>query len=121
MLRGHSDWVLAVEWAPHAMVLASGDKRGQLILWSAKTGKHTWKRQAHKKWITGIAWEPMHKNPQCNRLVTASKDGLLKIWNISSRTSKTLTGHQDTVQCVRWGREGFIYSAGRDRLIHVWN
>eukprot|EP00493_Phyllostaurus_siculus_P026015 UN26360 len=121
VLKGHRDWVLAVSWSPQASMLASGDKLGMLMLWNPKTGKQTWKKQAHKKWITGISWEPAHRNWRCNRLVTASKDGMLKIWNISSRTSQSLSGHENTVQCVRWGGEGFIYSSGRDRVIKVWD
>ncbi|RYQ81662.1 hypothetical protein Ahy_B10g100289 [Arachis hypogaea] len=29
----------------------------------------------HKKWITGISWEPVHLSAPCRRFVSASKDG----------------------------------------------
>lgn len=121
VLKGHKDWVLALSWCPNGSLLASGDKRGKLLMWNPKNGKQRWHLQAHKKWITAISWEPMHRNRLCNRLVTASKDGVLKIFNSINRQSSSLSGHTDTVNCVRWGGEGFIYSAGRDRTIRVWD
>jgi len=64
----------------------------------------------------------MHKNQgACERLVTASKDALCKIWNVRTRQClATLAGHLDCVECVKWGGEGFIYSGSRDRTIKVW-
>ncbi len=32
--------------------------------------------------ITGISWEPLHKNPKSSRFASASKDGTVKIWDI---------------------------------------
>ena len=55
------------------------------------------------------------------RLVTASKDNLVKIWNTrTQRVEATLSGHSDSVECCRWGGEGLIYSGSRDRTIKVW-
>jgi WD40 repeat protein len=31
------------------------------------------------------------------------------------------TGHADSVECVKWGGEGLLYSASRDRTIMVWS
>ena len=75
------------------------------------------------KWITSIAWEPLYtpnNNSKCQgRLATSSKDGTVKIWN--ARTHQrlcTLSGHTDSVECVKWGQ--FLYTASRDRTIKVW-
>jgi ribosome assembly protein 4 len=37
------------------------------------------------------------------------------------RNVLTLSGHGAPVTCVRWGGEGYIYSASRDRTIKVWD
>ena len=37
------------------------------------------------------------------------------------RNTITLSGHASGVTCVRWGGEGYIYSASRDRTIKVWD
>eukprot|EP00549_Striatella_unipunctata_P002305 CAMPEP_0118692082 /NCGR_PEP_ID=MMETSP0800-20121206/11059_1 /TAXON_ID=210618 ORGANISM="Striatella unipunctata, Strain CCMP2910" /NCGR_SAMPLE_ID=MMETSP0800 /ASSEMBLY_ACC=CAM_ASM_000638 /LENGTH=287 /DNA_ID=CAMNT_0006589975 /DNA_START=97 /DNA_END=957 /DNA_ORIENTATION=- len=69
-----------------------------------------------------MAWEPMHRsNGSCERMATASKDGLVKVWNTRTRACiVTCSGHTDSVECVKWGGEGLFYTASRDRTIKVW-
>jgi WD40 repeat protein len=67
--------------------------------------------QGHKKWITGISWEPVHLNAPCRRFVSASKDGDARIWDISLRKSVIcLSGHTLAITCVKWGGDGVIYT-----------
>lgn len=28
---------------------------------------------SHKQYVTAISWEPLHRNPECNRLASSSK------------------------------------------------
>lgn len=131
---GHTDHVLCTAWSPCGTKFASGDKRGNLILWDPVKGTmlgcgSSGIIKAHSKWITGLAWEPMHSTGNnheamgmCERLVTSSKDGHAKIWNIRTRRCEaTLSGHLDSIESVKWGGEGLIYTASRDRTIKVWN
>lgn len=75
----------------------------------------------HKMWVTSLSWEPYHQNPECRRLVSASKDSDLRIWDTKlSRTLLVLAGHTKSVTCVKWGGRGLIYSASQDRTIKVW-
>lgn len=39
----------------------------------------------------------------------------------SSQSVITPKGHTQAVTCVRWGGKGLIFSAGRDRLVNVFN
>lgn len=123
--KGHKDHVLCTAWSPDGMRFASGDRRGYLILWDPTKGEALGTIKAHAKWITGMAWEPMHSSPdggKCERLVTSSKDSLAKVWNVRTRRCEaTLSGHLDSIESVRWGGEGLIYTASRDRTIKVWN
>jgi len=120
--RGHRDHVLCTSWSPDGLRFASGDKRGNLILWDPTKGTASGTIKAHSKWITGMAWEPMHSNASCERLVTASKDGHAKVWNTRTRRCEaTMSGHLDSIEGVRWGGEGLVYTASRDRTIKVWN
>mmetsp|Transcript_31451 Transcript_31451/g.92222 ORF Transcript_31451/g.92222 Transcript_31451/m.92222 type:complete len:563 (+) Transcript_31451:77-1765(+) len=118
----HKDHVLCTAWSPDGKRFASADKRGVLILWDPKTGKALSTIKAHSKWIGSMCWEPMHRNGgRCERIATASKDGLAKIWNVrTKRCEATMAGHADSVEAIRWGGEGLIYTASRDRLIKVW-
>lgn len=132
---GHKNHVLCTAWSPDGKRFASCDKNGVMITWDPMTGKAIATIKAHSKYITSMAWEPMHRirfkhNQQgetssstscCERLVTASKDNLLKIWNVRTRQCEvTMSGHLDCVESVKWGGEGLIYSASRDRTIKVW-
>jgi len=122
--RGHKDHVLATSWSPDGVRFASGDKRGYLMLWDPTKGEAMGSIKAHTKWITGMAWEPMHSSGggKCERMVTSSKDSYAKIWNVrTKRCEATLQGHMDSIESVKWGGEGLIYTASRDRTIKVWN
>ncbi|KAI3627129.1 ribosome assembly [Malassezia furfur] len=78
--------------------------------------------RGHTKWITSLAWEPVHRNARNPRLASSSKDGTVRIWNVERRqVDFVLGGHTASVNMVRWGGEGAIYTASSDRTIKVWN
>ncbi|GMH61097.1 hypothetical protein TrRE_jg4006, partial [Triparma retinervis] len=119
--QGHRNHVLTVSWSPCGTQFASGDKSGTLIIWDPKTGQSRWTYKAHSRWITGLSWEPMHRGASCERIATSSKDGLAKVFNVRlQRVEFTLSGHTDSVEAVKWGGEGLIYTASRDRTVKVW-
>jgi ribosome assembly protein 4 len=77
--------------------------------------------KGHKKWITGLAWEPMMLNKDCTRVASSSKDGSIKIWDIRRGICLlSLTGHTAAVKSIKWGGSGLLYSASQDRTIKVW-
>eukprot|EP00124_Ichthyophonus_hoferi_P003903 Ihof_evm1s377 gene=Ihof_evmTU1s377 len=120
--KEHKNWVLYVAWSPDAKKLASGGRDTEIYIWDPKTGQRMGKPlKGHKKYITCISWEPMHANPKCNRLVSASKDGTVKIWDLVHwNCSISLSLHIQSVTSVIWGGQGLIYSASQDRTIKVW-
>lgn len=123
--KGHRDHVLCTAWSPDGKYFVSADKRGIVMLWDPNTGKLQGQPiRAHApKWVTSIAWEPLHQSPQdcCERFATSSKDGSVRIWNARTHAKLvTLQGHTDSVECVKWGGSGLIYTASRDRTIKVW-
>ncbi|XP_041054028.1 notchless protein homolog 1 isoform X2 [Carcharodon carcharias] len=120
--KGHRHWVLSIAWSPDGKKLASGCKNSQIFLWDPSTGKQIGKvLTGHSKWITYLCWEPLHINPQCRYLTSASKDGSIRIWDtVLGRCDKILTGHTQSVTCVKWGGDGLIFSSSQDRTIKVW-
>ncbi|KAL7293834.1 hypothetical protein TKK_0012892 [Trichogramma kaykai] len=120
--QGHKHWVLCLSWSPCGTKVASACKNGRIMLWDADTGKQMGKDMVgHKMWVTSLAWEPYHQNDQCRKLVSASKDGDLRIWDVvMSKTLLILSSHTQSVTCVRWGGRGLIYSSSQDRTIKVW-
>ncbi|PKI84925.1 ribosome assembly [Malassezia vespertilionis] len=78
--------------------------------------------RGHTKWITSLAWEPVHKNAHAPRLASSSKDGTVRVWNVEKRmVDFVLGGHTASVNAVRWGGEGALYTASSDRTVKVWN
>uniref|UniRef100_A0A7M4F668 Notchless protein homolog 1 n=1 Tax=Crocodylus porosus TaxID=8502 RepID=A0A7M4F668_CROPO len=120
--KGHRHWVLSIAWAPDGKKLASGCKNGQILLWDPATGNQIGRAlTGHSKWITWLCWEPLHANPECRNLASASKDGSVRIWDtLGGRCDKILTGHTQSVTCVKWGGDGLLYSSSQDRTIKVW-
>ncbi|EKF39662.1 hypothetical protein MOQ_000111 [Trypanosoma cruzi marinkellei] len=123
-LKAHTSWVQVLSWAPDGKHLVSGSKDGTIIVWShdGMYGNFKGKRhKAHSSYLSHISWEPLHKNIDCNRFVSASKDTTLKVWHNVTGVQFSLSGHQACVTCVKWGGEGFIYSSSQDRTVIVWN
>ncbi|KAI3830932.1 hypothetical protein MKX03_010230 [Papaver bracteatum] len=120
--RGHKNWVLCIAWSPDGKHLVSGSKSGEILSWDPQTGKQSGNPFiGHKKWITAISWEPVHLSSPCRRFATSSKDGDVRIWDISLRRCViALTGHTLAVTCVKWGGDGMIYSGSQDCTIKVW-
>ncbi|XP_045839737.1 notchless protein homolog 1 isoform X4 [Meles meles] len=120
--QGHRHWVLSISWSPDGKKLASGCKNGQILLWDPGTGKQVGRPLAgHSKWITGLSWEPLHANPECRYVASSSKDGSVRVWDTTvGRCERILTGHTQSVTCLRWGGDGLLYSASQDRTIKVW-
>ena len=94
----------------------------EIRLWDPATGKAVGGvLRGHKQWVTSLSWEPMHRNAACERLASASKDKTVRIWNVRTGSCEaSLSGHTDSVECVKWGGVGLLYSASRDRTIKVW-
>lgn len=60
-------------------------------------------------------------NAECRYLASSSKDGSLRIWDtVVGRCEKILTGHTQSVTCVKWGGDGLLYTSSQDRTVKVW-
>lgn len=120
--RGHKHWVLCISWSPDGTKLASACRMGRVMLWDPQSGNQIGKTMmGHRQWITALSWEPYHRNPDCRRLASSSKDGDVRIWDtVTCLTILSLTGHSKPVASVKWGGSGLIYTSSQDRTIKVW-
>uniref|UniRef100_A0A8C3YE84 Notchless protein homolog 1 n=1 Tax=Catagonus wagneri TaxID=51154 RepID=A0A8C3YE84_9CETA len=121
-LEGHCEAVISVAFSPTGKYLASGSGDTTILLWDPNTGKQVGRALAgHSKWITALSWEPLHTNPECRYVASSSKDGSVRVWDTTAgRSERILTGHTQSVTCLRWGGDGLLYSASQDRTIKVW-
>uniref|UniRef100_A0A3B4BWR0 Notchless protein homolog 1 n=2 Tax=Pygocentrus nattereri TaxID=42514 RepID=A0A3B4BWR0_PYGNA len=121
-LQGHTEAVISVAFSPTGKYLASGSGDTTILLWDPVTGQQIVKSlTGHTKWITWLCWEPLHLNPECRYLASSSKDCSIRIWDtVLGRCDKILTGHTQSVTCVKWGGDGLLYTSSQDRTIKVW-
>ncbi|KAI8909106.1 quinon protein alcohol dehydrogenase-like superfamily [Gorgonomyces haynaldii] len=122
-LSGHTAWVQQIVWSPDCELLVSGSMDKTIRVWDPKEGKQLGEPiKGHTQPITSLAFEPYHRNKDCNRFVSSSKDGTAKIWNATLRKLiVTLAQHTAPIMCVKWGGDGKVYTASRDKSIKVWD
>lgn len=119
---GHRHHVLCTAWSPNGLFFVSADRSGEIRVWDPITGLQRGQPlRGHSKWVTSLAFEPLHMDPSSCRLASSSKDQTVKIWNIMTGLCETtICGHTDSVECVKWGGTGLLYTCSRDRTIKVW-
>uniref|UniRef100_A0A8D3AAR5 Notchless protein homolog 1 n=1 Tax=Scophthalmus maximus TaxID=52904 RepID=A0A8D3AAR5_SCOMX len=134
-LQGHTEAVISTAFSPTGKYLASGSGDTTVRFWdlTTETPHHT--ARGHTHWVLSIAWSPDGKklasgcknilksslNPECRYLASSSKDGAIRIWDtVLGRCEKILTGHIQSVTCVKWGGDGLLYTSSQDRTVKVW-
>lgn len=124
-LLGHTNWVLCVAYSPDGTMIATGSMDNTIRLWEADTGKPIGKPlTGHSKWVSSLSWEPLHLvAPDSKpRLASSSKDGTVKVWDTASRIcTLTMSGHTNSVSCVKWSGSNIVYSASHDKTIKAWD
>jgi hypothetical protein len=116
--RKHTEWVTAVEFSPDGVLLASGDRNNGLIVWEAQTGREFFDLRGHTAAITDLSWRL-----DSNVVASSSEDGSVRLWEMEEgKAIKTLAGaHPGGVASVRFAKDGRLATAGRDRLVRLWD
>ncbi|RWS15326.1 Csa-G protein beta 2-like protein [Dinothrombium tinctorium] len=121
ILRGHGADVKGVDWHPSKALVVSGSKDSQqpIKLWDPKTGQSLATIHAHKNTVMDVKW-----NQNGNWLLTASRDHLIKIFDIRnmSQEMQTFRGHKKEACCLSWHpiHESLFASGGSDGSILFW-
>lgn len=89
------------------------------------TKTHVWER------ATGTLYRVLqgHRGPvnavqiQGDRVLTASGDSLMKLWDLhSGQALRTFTGHTRGLACVSWAPSGrYFVSSSNDKTIKLWD
>uniref|UniRef100_A0A3B5QEJ2 Notchless protein homolog 1 n=1 Tax=Xiphophorus maculatus TaxID=8083 RepID=A0A3B5QEJ2_XIPMA len=145
-LQGHTEAVISTAFSPTGKYLASGSGDTTVRFWDLMTETPHHTARGHNHWVLSIAWSPDGKklasgcknsqvsvcrnlnilqlcfsNPECRYLASSSKDGSVRIWDtVLGRYEKILTGHTQSVTCVKWGGDGLLYTSSQDRTVKVW-
>ncbi|XP_013416027.1 pre-mRNA 3' end processing protein WDR33 [Lingula anatina] len=121
VLRGHGSDVKCVDWHPQKGLIASGSKDSQqpIKLWDPRAGNSLATIHAHKSTVMDLHW-----NPNGNWLLTASRDHLVKLFDIRSMKEEmqTFKGHKKEATTIAWHpiHEGMFASGGSDGAILFW-
>ncbi|XP_044750230.1 pre-mRNA 3' end processing protein WDR33 [Coccinella septempunctata] len=122
ILRGHGADVKCVHWHPQKSLIVSGSKDNQqpIKLWDPKSGQSLATLHAHKLTVMDLKW-----NDNGNWLITASRDHLLKLFDLRNlgQEVQTFRGHKKEASSVAWHpvHEGLFASGGSDGSVMFWH
>ncbi|KAJ1331008.1 ribosome assembly protein 4 [Microdochium nivale] len=124
-LKGHTGWVLTVQWSPDGSVLATGSMDKTVRIWNPETGQPAVSKPftGHARWLTDLAFQPYHLwTDDTPRLASASKDTTVRVWHVNTgRTEHVLSGHKGSIMSVKWGGTNLIYTGSQDKTVKIWN
>jgi WD40 repeat protein len=116
-IRKHTDWITALEYSPDGVLLTSGDRVGGLFVWEAFTGREYFSLRGHTAGITEVSWRS-----DGNVCASASEDTTVHLWEMENGNAiKSWAAHGGGTESVRYARDGRIVTAGRDRLVKLWD
>ncbi len=115
--KKHTDWVTSLAFAPDSVLLATGDRNGGVFVWEAETGREFHMLKAHTAMITGFSWRL-----DSNILASSSEDTTVRLWEMENGGNvKGWGAHGAGASSVDFARDGRIVSAGRDRVVKMWD
>jgi hypothetical protein len=116
-IKKHTDWINTLEYSPDGVLLATGDRNGGLFVWEAFTGREYFSLRGHTAAVTSVSWRD-----DANALASASEDGTVRLWEMENGGQVRNWGaHGGGTESVKFAHDGRLVSAGRDRLVKIWD
>jgi len=128
ILMGHSESVVALHFSPDGKWLASGSKDNSVALWQwpldgSAPGPASIKPKttikAHEEPINHLTF-----SRDSTRLVTASADGTLKVWDIKPTPpvcETSLVAHRKAVLACDFAGADMLVSSSEDNTVRLWD
>ncbi|CAG0897812.1 unnamed protein product [Darwinula stevensoni] len=117
-ITGH--WRYGDREETNGVMLATGHNDGAIRIWHSISGRLLLKLADHTGPVTEVAFAP----DQSMRLVSASKDKTLKVWDLTDDGNmfKTLRGHVNGVTMCAWCPSGrLMASVGSGKKVIMWD
>jgi hypothetical protein len=118
VLKGHTETVSAVAFAPdgRSVVSASWDRSARL--WDIASSRTLRSFEGHAEQLSCAS-----VSPDGTTLLTGSWDSTLRLWQIANgRELRVLEGHSANVAAAAFGPDGkFVVSAGWDGALRAWD
>ncbi|WP_392481656.1 N-acetylmuramoyl-L-alanine amidase [Nostoc sp. C110] len=125
----HKSAVYSASFSPDgkSIVTASGDRTVKKWEWEQylKKDQQTPSKESEEKekWgitLDGIVWSASFSTDG-ERIITASRDGTARVWDLTGKEITTLKGHHGTVWSASFSRDGQrIVTASSDKTALVW-
>lgn len=112
----HTDWVTALTFSPDGVLLATADRTGAVNVWEALTGRLFHALPPHKDRVTALAWR--HDSLV---LASAAEDAAIRLCEMENGTQVRTWNAPGGVLDMRWGADGRLVTAGRDRHSRIWD
>jgi hypothetical protein len=118
VLKGHTDTVRSIGFAPDGSWLVSGSDDNTIRIWNTATGEESAILKGHRDKIKSIC-----VSPDGSRVASGSGDCTIRIWDAVNKTELyVLNGHSGGVECVAFSPDGqMIASGSEDHQIRKWD
>lgn len=125
-LVGHTAPIGALAFEPEGQHLVSASRDGTLRVWETLSGRCRATLRGHAADVIACSYVPSSATDGGDpRILSASTDGLVKLWTLEGRIVATLGGHDGPIRDMRMvpSRPGTTaaVTASDDGTVRVWN
>jgi hypothetical protein len=117
-LKGHSEAVFSVAYAPDGSTALTGSVDKTARLWDVATGKELRQFVGHGGSIWSVAYAPNGRT-----ILTGSRDKTARLWDAQSgKELRCFDGHTDSVWGVAYSPDGHTVLTGSfDKTVRLWD
>jgi WD40 repeat protein len=110
--------IFSLTFSPGGDVLAAGDNRGRVFLWTLADSPRPVVLEGHTWTVYGLGF-----TPDSRRLVTAGADHTARVWDVpTGRQLHVFQWHGTWVTCLAVSPDGLTCATGaEDRTIAIWD
>lgn len=115
-LAEYSDPVTAIAFSGSGRALAIGNEYGEVAVWYVDRSKTVTRHLKHRDAVTALVFS------SDDLLASGSVDHSIIVWQLSTGTSRKLTGHSHAVYSLLFSSDGrTLVSAAGDRVVRLWD